>query len=652
MMIVWIWLGVAWGGTCTQLENVGSTYLFCDDEQTWVDAADACATLGFHLVQIDDALENDFVDASSDDISEDYWWLGLNDRAVEDTFVWDGGGVSGYLNWQPGQPNANGEQDCTNTNIWDDGTWNDADCDEESRYVCELECAPTPLYYADADGDGFGDPDVTIADCVGPPAGFVNDSSDCDDMDAGVRPGAVDICDGVDNDCDGGTDPGCNCIENSYGDSTYLFCDEAFTWSSARDLCAGFGADWHLVEVDNALEDVLVDTFADLLNPGPWWLGYNDILVEGSFVWDGPNVSVYTNWRPGQPNDSGNQDCTNTNVWDDGTWNDASCDEFWPYICERNCAVGGVEVCGDGIDSDCDGLGGPTDDEDGDGLTWFEEDSVGASDCDQDSDGDGIADDIEFLAGDTDLDGMSDIVDEDDDNDGIPTAEEGTGNAETDFPCDGIEVDDVPNYLDSDSDGDGASDADEGSGDADGDGLEDYLDCSLDEVGDSDGDGLSDVVEQELGTDPDSADSDDDGVDDVDELGGDAINPEPIDTDGDGLIDAVDDDDDGDSVPTREEDVDGDGDPRNDDTDDDGVPNYLDTDSDGDGVDDAVEGTADRDCDGIDDMLDAVDDGSDACLGELDTDDGLLYGGGGLRCQVGPAAAGWWLMLVPLVARR
>lgn len=39
-------------------------------------------------------------------------------------------------------------------------------------------------------------------------------------------------------------------------------------------------------------------------------------------------------------------------------------------------------MCGDGVDSDCDGFGGPDDDEDADGLTWSEEDVLGRSDCD------------------------------------------------------------------------------------------------------------------------------------------------------------------------------------------------------------------------------------------------------------------------------
>ena len=59
-----------------------------------------------------------------------------------------------------------------------------------------------------------------------------------------------------------------------------------------------------------------------------------------------------------------------------------------------------------------------------------------------------------------------------------------------------------------------------------------------------------------------------------------------IDSDGDGVVDSNDIDNDNDGIPNLLEDTDNDGDPTNDDADGDGIPNYLDLDSDGDGVND------------------------------------------------------------------
>lgn len=64
------------------------------------------------------------------------------------------------------------------------------------------------IYYHDADSDGYGDASDTVMRSS-QPNGYVTNGSDCDDNDASVHPGAVEVCDGKDNNCDGRIDETC-----------------------------------------------------------------------------------------------------------------------------------------------------------------------------------------------------------------------------------------------------------------------------------------------------------------------------------------------------------------------------------------------------------------------------------------------------------
>ncbi|MFM7203432.1 MAG: putative metal-binding motif-containing protein [Myxococcota bacterium] len=63
------------------------------------------------------------------------------------------------------------------------------------------EGVSSTTYYADADGDGFGNKNVSTTTC-NPPAGYVTSNTDCDDTSNTIYPGATETCNGKDDDCD------------------------------------------------------------------------------------------------------------------------------------------------------------------------------------------------------------------------------------------------------------------------------------------------------------------------------------------------------------------------------------------------------------------------------------------------------------------
>jgi hypothetical protein len=78
----------------------------------------------------------------------------------------------------------------------------DDDCNEG---VDEASAADAGTYYTDADGDTYGAIGSGARSCAAPP-GSVTRAGDCDDARIGVNPGAAELCDSRDNDCDGALD--------------------------------------------------------------------------------------------------------------------------------------------------------------------------------------------------------------------------------------------------------------------------------------------------------------------------------------------------------------------------------------------------------------------------------------------------------------
>jgi hypothetical protein len=95
-------------------------------------------------------------------------------------------------------------------------------------------------FYADADGDGYGDAGSTTSACS-PPEGYVTDNTDCNDADAAVNPGATEVCNGVDDNCDSNIDEG---VETTfYADADGDGYGDAGSTTSACSAPEGYVAD-------------------------------------------------------------------------------------------------------------------------------------------------------------------------------------------------------------------------------------------------------------------------------------------------------------------------------------------------------------------------------------------------------------------------
>ncbi|HMV67489.1 MAG TPA: putative metal-binding motif-containing protein, partial [Myxococcota bacterium] len=126
----------------------------------------------------------------------------------------------------------------------------DNDCDG----AVDDGVAGAASWWRDDDEDGYGDATVRVTSCV-PPAGYVDNGDDCDDSSELASPDGVEVCDGLDNDCDGGADLGALDATLSWRDGDRDGFGDALAFVSACGTPSGY------VNNDDDCEDRLATAY-------------------------------------------------------------------------------------------------------------------------------------------------------------------------------------------------------------------------------------------------------------------------------------------------------------------------------------------------------------------------------------------------------
>ena len=111
-----------------------------------------------------------------------------------------------------------------------------------------LDMSTAHTFYLDADHDTYGNPAMTQVACDAP-SNYVAIANDCNDSDATSHPNGIEVCDGHDNNCDGGIDgtaaaPNqCTALVGTYTGTYTHHTDERIGTSIINQMdCSGAGS--------------------------------------------------------------------------------------------------------------------------------------------------------------------------------------------------------------------------------------------------------------------------------------------------------------------------------------------------------------------------------------------------------------------------
>ncbi|MDP2317420.1 MAG: MopE-related protein [Pseudomonadota bacterium] len=295
-------------------------------------------------------------------------------------------------------------------------------CDE-TDHDCDGDATNDPVdgtaYYTDADADTYGDPATELRACE-VVEGLVLDGSDCDDADAAVNPAAIEVCDGIDNDCSAAADDGllftdwyadtdadgfgdasaptnaCAQPEGYVEDATDCDDGDALTYVGADEVCDLEDNDCDGTVDDGAVDERTYYDDADSDGYGNAELSVSACGVPSGYAETGddcddgnslifPGAAETCNGLDDDCDDTTDEDATDATAYyadsDSDTYGDASvstasCRRVTGYVtnaddCDDASATNspdGIEVC-DSADNNCDG----TTDEDTavDAVTWY-----------------------------------------------------------------------------------------------------------------------------------------------------------------------------------------------------------------------------------------------------------------------------------------
>ncbi|XP_052701321.1 macrophage mannose receptor 1-like [Crassostrea angulata] len=264
------------------VENNGRCYRFFQDiPLDWESADHFCTLDNGTLASISTIYRFGFIQALGRHVNLTTYWIGLRRSNTSDLYMWSNGLPYIFTNWNQSEPSQKPGEDCV---LSHNNKWKDTSCKIRLPFLCEKIIENQPL----------------------PPPLKVN----------------------------------CTASAMALNGACYHFeLEHAESWMDARNKCKQFDMDLvsihSTIEIEHMVEFVIRNGLTR-----SFWIGLSrrkdltDPIEKISFYWSDESDFDYANWNEEEPSDSllsQTEECVE--MFTNGTWNDASCDQIKGFVC-------------------------------------------------------------------------------------------------------------------------------------------------------------------------------------------------------------------------------------------------------------------------------------------------------------------------------
>lgn len=253
-------------------------YCAYPDPMSWTDAEKRCVSRGGHLVSLASK-------AATESIHRAYGnelgvfaraaWIGLEvvnkqpNTKTKPQWKWSTGEPLKFAQWNDGEPNDFDGHEGCGELLTVNGRWNDTRCELQQGYLCQR---------------------------------LPKKALDC---------------------TNGG---------HAVGGENYCYVGDSLTYAESKKACAKRGGALASI-LDEAASKQIEASMNQRFKVPRFWIGLNDLVEQGVWMWPDGKPLTTASWKPGEPNNFGREGCVElfTDTWQ---WNDLDCSAELPSLCE------------------------------------------------------------------------------------------------------------------------------------------------------------------------------------------------------------------------------------------------------------------------------------------------------------------------------